>query len=122
MGMEDRSDRRHLRHLGAWMWNAIKSTLFSRIFLRVIAAGLSFSVFVECLDPLLGNWVVISQAHAYKVQRVCESVTSKKGVTEKCVTKLVKEKNENGTVTKSEKPKVPPAQNKAPHGAPPAGH
>ena len=120
--MVDRSDRRHLRHLGAWMWNAIQSTLFSPVFLRVIAAGLLFSVFVESLDPWLGSGVMISQAHAYKVQRVCESVTSKKGVTEKCVTKLVKEKKENGTVTKSEKPKVPPTENKAPHGAPPGGH
>lgn len=120
--MVDRSVGGHLRHLGAWMWSAIKSTLFSPVILRVIATGLSFSVLVESLDPVLGSWGMISHAHAYKVQRVCESVTSKKGVTEKCVTKLVKEKKENGTVTKSEKPKAPHAENKAAHGAPPGGH
>ncbi len=33
---------------------------------------------------------VIGSAYAYKVQRVCEKVTTKSGTSEKCKTKLVK--------------------------------
>ena len=34
--------------------------------------------------------MLISNAHAYKVERVCEKVTTKRGTSEKCSTKLVR--------------------------------
>lgn len=37
------------------------------------------------------GWSVISVAHAYKVEKICEEITNKNGKQEKCRTVLVKQ-------------------------------
>ena len=60
---------------------------------------------------------VIGSAYAYKVQRVCEKVTTKSGTSEKCKTKLVKPGEEPVAGKPPDDPHgsaTPPAD---PHGA-----
>ena len=90
--------------------------------LLVIAAFPLFSLFAEIFNDWPQNWTLISPAQAYKVKRVCENVISKKGTTEKCATKLVKDGEDNAGAGKSGESKGPHAAKKDTHAAPSGGH
>ena len=90
--------------------------------LLVMAACLLFSICAEIFHGWPQNWTLIAPAHAYKVKRVCENVISKKGTTEKCATKLVKDGEDNAGAGKSGESKGPHAAKKDTHAAPSGGH
>ena len=80
---------------------AVTNSARHRVFVSpwLISAGFLFCLFVELFSGEQANGIFISQAHAYKVERVCETTTSKKGPVEKCRTKLVTEnKSQDGNV------------------------
>ena len=80
---------------------AVTNSAGHRVFVSpwLISAGFLFCVFVELSSGAQANGIFISQAYAYRVERVCETTTSKKGPVEKCRTKLVTEnKSQDGNV------------------------
>ena len=87
-----------------------------------IAACLLFSICAEIFHGWPQNWTLIAPAHAYKVKRVCENVISKKGTTEKCATKLVKDGEDSAGAGKSGESKDPHAAKKDAHAVPSGGH
>jgi hypothetical protein len=90
--------------------------------LRVLAACLIFSIIAETFPGWAQYWTLTSLAYAYKVKRVCENVTTKKGTTEKCATKLVKDGEDNGGGGKPSDSKDPHTTKKDSQAAPSGGH
>ena len=53
-----------------------------------------------CAIDALADWSLVAEAHAYKVEKICEEITNKYGKQEKCRSVLVKE---DGIPKKEEK-------------------
>ena len=66
----------------------------------IFSAGLLVCLVVELLSGAQQHGIFIAQTHAYKVEQVCKTVSTKKGDVEKCSTKLVAEDKSQGETVK----------------------
>ena len=67
----------------------IKPGTLILIILALIAIAPLAAPFCACEAPT--GWSLVAEAHAYKVEKICEEITTKFGKHEKCRTVLVKE-------------------------------